>query len=227
MSNNTEVISEVVSVEKEEAIAKRKSFEAACVTSGNVWGHSEVGVEAKKAAMAMLSTKTGLYARIPITCKSTECPYHLSCELLKYNLAPYGEKCAYETGLIEVNYMRYMEEFNLDEASYSDITMVKELVNAEVMIERSLALLSQEGLAIEQVFAGASEDGEAFYKPEVSKAQDLYERNLRIKERVLDTMMATRKAKSKLDTGTTTNPLELLQEAMAVDFIIEDKPDGL
>ena len=52
----------------------------------NVWGYSELGIEAKKAAMTMLSTKTGMYARIPLVCKANNCPYAEKCQLLNYNL---------------------------------------------------------------------------------------------------------------------------------------------
>lgn len=52
----------------------------------NIWGHSTLGLEAKKAAMSMLSTKNGMYARIPLVCKANSCPYADSCMLLKYDL---------------------------------------------------------------------------------------------------------------------------------------------
>ncbi|MEG1494701.1 MAG: hypothetical protein RR406_00155 [Bacilli bacterium] len=74
----------------QEAISLRENFEN---NISNVWGHSPLGLEAKSAAMSMLSTKTGLYARVPITCKANGCPYEDSCALLPYGLAPLGEKC--------------------------------------------------------------------------------------------------------------------------------------
>ena len=35
--------------------------------------------------MTMLSTKTGMYARIPLVCKANSCPYAEKCQLLNYN----------------------------------------------------------------------------------------------------------------------------------------------
>ena len=60
--------------DKEKAIEKRKAFEAMMDTVGNPWGYREGALESKKAAMTMLSTKTGLYSRIPIVCKGCNCP---------------------------------------------------------------------------------------------------------------------------------------------------------
>lgn len=68
---------------QQEAIEARKRLES---NIANIWGHSVVGTEAKKAAMAMLSTKSGLYAKVPITCKSESCPYASTCILLESGL---------------------------------------------------------------------------------------------------------------------------------------------
>ena len=46
---------ELEEVQNRDAIEARQRFEA---NIGNVWGHSGLGIEAKRAAMAMLSTKT-------------------------------------------------------------------------------------------------------------------------------------------------------------------------
>lgn len=81
----------------------------------NMWGHSSLGLEAKKAAMSMLSTKNGMYARIPLLCKANGCPYADSCMLLKYDLAPLGEPCPKETAEIELRYSAYDTDFELDQ----------------------------------------------------------------------------------------------------------------
>ena len=56
-----DIRNEIESTQRNEAIEARERFEA---NIGNVWGHSSLGLEAKKAAMAMLSTKTGLYVKL-------------------------------------------------------------------------------------------------------------------------------------------------------------------
>ena len=219
-------------IDKEEkelqALEKRMAFEDMMKQCGNPWGYSAGALESKKAAMTMLSTKTGLYSRIPIICKGHECPYAGTCGLLEYGLETIGERCVMETTMIEQKLANYTQEFDLDESSYTDWTLVKELINAEIMIERCMAIISHEGTAIEEIFIGSNEStGESFFRKDISKVQDLYERNLKIKERILDQMMATRKAKSKIKGQDESAEKSIFDNIFDMDFIEDEKPEDL
>lgn len=209
--------------EKEEAIEKRDGFVKAM--KNNFWGHSEVGLQAKNAAMAMLSTKTGLFARVPITCKKDNCPYSETCPLLAYDLAPYGEKCPTETAMIETRWNYYLEDYELDESSFTDQTLVSELITLDVMLERSKALLSKEQLPITDVVAGMTESGEEYTRPEISKAYDLYERCLNKKDKILDSLLGTRRSRKGMVTQNNTIK-EVLDSAISADIIIEERPEN-
>ena len=215
--------------EKELMVQKRQAFEEMLAATGNAWGYSEGALESKKAAMTMLSTKNGLFCRIPIVCKGAHgCPYAASCKIAEFGLDPVGELCVLETTMIEQKLANYTQEFELESGSYTDWTMVKELINAEIMIERCLALMSQEGSGITEEFIGTSEStGIDYFRKEISKAQELYERNLKNKERILDTMMATRKAKSKLKGNDDNAEKSILDSIFEIDFIEDEKPDHL
>ena len=213
---------EIEETKAQEALELRKNFEA---NISNVWGHSSLGMEAKSAAMSMLSTKTGLYAKVPITCKADGCPYEKTCALLPYGLAPLGEKCPWETALIETRYAGYMQDYDLDTASFTDSTIVSELINIDIMLERTKSLMSAEETPITDVVAGMTESGEQFTRPEISKAYEIYERNLNRKERLLDMMMGTRKSK-KGDKEQNISVMDLLHGAIdQTEFVIEEKPD--
>ena len=217
-----DIKNEIEDIQKNEAIEARKRFEA---NISNVWGHSSLGLEAKSAAMSMLSTKTGLYAKVPITCKADTCPYSSTCALLPYGLAPFGEKCPWETALIETRYAGYMQDYDLDSASFTDSTLVSELINIDIMLERTKSLMSAEETPITDVVAGMTESGEQFTRPEISKAYEIYERNLNRKERLLDMMMGTRKSK-KGDKEQNISVMDLLHGAIdQTEFVIEEKPD--
>lgn len=214
-------------LEKDElSIAKenRKMLESRAKSIDNIWGHSAVAKEGKKAAMTMLSTKTGMYASIPLICKGGNCPYEATCSLLEYDLCKVGEPCPNECAMIEVYYANYMDEFNLENASFTDKTLVKELIDCEIKLERSQALINKEQVSIKQEFAGSTEDGEIFYKDEISKAYELHERNFKKKEKILNMMMATRASSAKLGQKES-SVKDLLDEALNADFVIEEKPE--
>lgn len=175
--------------------------------------------------MAMLSTKSGLYAKIPITCKTESCPYSGTCALLPYGLAPLGEKCPMETAMIETRYAEYVKDYELDESSFTDKTLIAELINIDIMLERTKALLSAEQVPITEVVAGMTESGEEYTRPEVSKAYELYERNLNRKDRILKSMLGTRESR-KGQAEETTSFSDLLSDAInGTDFIIEQRPE--
>ena len=93
-----------------EAKNKRIAFQEMMARTGNPWGYSEGALESKKTAMTMLSTKTGLYTRIPIICKGCNCPYGATCGLLEFGLDVLGERCPLETTMIEQKLANYTEE---------------------------------------------------------------------------------------------------------------------
>lgn len=219
----------LVEMEKAELdVAKenRKALEQRYNSIDNIWGHSGVAKEGKRAAMTMLSTKTGMYASIPLICKGGNCPYQETCTLLQYDLCKIGEPCPNECAMIEVYYANYSEEFDLDHASFTDKVTVKELIDTEIKLQRCQALMNKEQTQIKQEFAGATEQGEVFYKDEISKAFELYQRNWNNKEKILNQLMATRAAKSKLGKEES-SVKDILNDALNVDFTVEERPEGI
>lgn len=176
--------------------------------------------------MAMLSTKTGLFARVPITCKQDSCPYSDSCLLLAYDLAPLGEKCPVEAAMIETRWNYYLDDYGLDESSFTDQTLISELITLDIMLERSKAILSKEQLPITDVVAGMTESGEEYTRPEISKAYDLYERCLNKKEKILDSLLGTRKSRKGMESNTS-SLTDVLNSAISANIVIEEKPDNL
>lgn len=94
------------------------------------------------------------------------------------------------------------------------------------MLERTKALLAKEQVPITEVVAGMTESGEEYTRPEVSKAYELYERNLNRKERILDSMLGTRKSK-KGQQSDDTSDINVLLDAMNQEFLEEQRPSDL
>lgn len=230
-SNNTETeyVSDLAIVPTEEethceAVVNRENFER---NLSNMWGYSNVGLEAKRAAMSMLATKTGMYARIPLVCKADSCPYADSCNLLPYNLAPIGEPCPIETAQIEIRYAGYDRDFNLDTASFTDKNLVNELIKHDIMLERCTALLTKEGVLVVDVVAGVSENGDEFFRPEVSKHWEAYERIQKKRNEIYNLMMATRKDNKDKEGDAEDSITRMMADMFTADFVVEERPEDL
>lgn len=210
----------------EEAQNSRLNFERSLANS-NIWNHSSLGVEAKRAAMTMLSTKHGMYARVPLICKADACPYAETCQLLPYGLAPQGEICPIEAAQIELRYHGYSDDFDLSEASFTDKNLISEIINLDIMMERCKALMAKEGVPVVDVVAGISEQGEEFFRPEVSKHFEAYDRAQRRRNELYQLMMATRRDK-KNDIKEVKSITDVLAEVMETEgFIVEERPEHL
>jgi hypothetical protein len=178
-------------------VAKREEFELAMKSNGGNWGYSKRGIEAKRAAMTMLSTKTGMYARIPLICKGKACPYAESCELIPYDLTPVGEPCPKETSKIEMNTAGYCQDLDYEHASFTDKMMLNDLVGYDIMLDRCRSLMAKEGTPVIEIVAGVAENGEEIRQPAISKALEAYEKIVKKKNETYQLMMMTRKDKKK------------------------------
>lgn len=196
MSSNNDDLEFLTELEE-----KKCNLERAMQGQRDIWGHSTLGLEAKNIAMSMLATKHGMYTKIPINCKAESCPYREQCALLKYDIVPEGEPCPIETSQIELRYQGYREDFNLDEGSFTDKNIVSEIINLDIQIERCKALMANEGVPVVDVVAGVSEEGEPFFRPEVSKFADAYERFLERRNKLYQLMKATRADKKEVSGG--------------------------
>ena len=92
------------------------------------------------------------------------------------------------------------------------------------MLERCKALLS-EGSLIEEEFAGVSEQGDVYTKPEVTKKLDAYERIKNRRDKTYNLMLATRndnKDKKEQDTSVAT----MINDILSKDsFVVEETPE--
>jgi len=197
----------------------------------NAWGHTETGLVAKQAAMSMLSTKTGLYAKVPLICKQDDCPYKDACPLLDYALAPAGEPCPWEAAQIELRTNSYYSDFRIDEStSFVDKFLTSELVTIEILIERAKMIMSRkEQDLVQMVSVGVNEDGNEIKKPEVSQYLGIYQRLLKEHNNLYQLMMATRRDKASLKgrgSDDEENIHDVLAEVMDPDFaVVEEVPE--
>ena len=130
-----------------------------------------------------------------------------------------------ETAQIEIRYAGYEQDFNLDTASFTDKNLVAELINHDIMLERCKALISKEGVLVTDVVAGIAENGEEFYRPEVSKHWEAYERVQKKRNEIYNLMMATRKDNKDKEAQGEDSITKMMADMFATDFVVEEKPE--
>ena len=196
-------------------IANREAFEKSVTNPDTLWGYSTKGLNAKKAAMTMLSTKTGMYASIPLICKAEECPYSETCKILEYDLAPYGEACPMETSKIELFGAGYANDVGYDESSFTDRRMVSDLVGYDIMLERCKALMTKEGTPVIDIVVNVTENGDEIKQPTVSKAWEAYEKISKKRNDTYQLLMMTRKDKRKDGADTAENISDVISSLIS------------
>lgn len=235
-SNNKTINSQenIVAIEENNSQAarlkKQKAFNELMKTS-NVWGLSQKGLSAVNGAMQMLSTKTGIYAKVPIHCKGDKCPYAEGCQILEY-FDPKGEPCPIEIANIRQKYVQYYNEFNLmdsETASYTDKALVDEIITMEIYMERCKALMAKETSPVQMIAIGIDARGKKVEQPELSKSVEAYEKFSKKRNDNYRLLMATRQDKKHENKEQhETTMVDILNKAIndKTFYDIEQKPDA-
>lgn len=166
-------------------------------TGRDPWSVSRAGHFSRKLISThMNSMKNGLYSIYPIPCKRGACPYGSSCIALRNHMEPpYGEACVIETAKIERLIIDYSSQFKMESSSATDRTMIRELVQLELLMDRCQNLMAQECSPLQEVVAGIGEDGSPYTQPVVSKYFDAWERMSKRKQSLLNDLEGTRRSK--------------------------------
>lgn len=142
--------------------------------------------------------------------------------------------CPIEIVAITEFFNRYCKELEVDVDNMVDLGLVRELAEVETQLERVANRLAQEDMIV-QVAVGVDREGDPIVRPEIHKAFDIQDRLRTRKDRILDQLHATRKAKNKgkdpdnIDPSTRAAELiakaKQLREAMeTMDRVVEVDP---
>ncbi len=158
---------------------------------------TDKGREAISVSVAMARTKHGLYAQVPVVCKGDKCPYNKTCTPMAYGITPEGEPCAMEIAMIAELTNRYAAELGLDTNKIANLTLIKDVVDAEIMIMRCQALIANDGNIIQNVAVSVTPKGQTVYRPEPHVALAIMDRARTQKQNALRLLNSTPKDKAK------------------------------
>lgn len=190
------------------------------------WHMSDRGREAVARAMLLTNTKHALYAHAPLICKGDASPCAPVCELAQNGDAPYGERCPFEVIALSRYFQAYCNDLKVDVDNMVDLGLIRELAEVEVQLERISKRLANEDW-IQDVAVGVDREGMPISRPEIHKAFEIQERLRNRKDKLLDQLHATRKAKAKSNQDDDFDPSKraamLLQKAREMAKLEEER----
>lgn len=161
------------------------------------WKISEKGKEAVNVFRRIAKTKNGLFASVPLICKGDGCPYGAVCDALAEGISPTGERCAREIAYIQDMLDKYIETLKVDEDNVVTMTLLKELIDCEIMIMRCDSLIANDANIIQNTVIGITEGGHEIKQPQMHKAVEMKNTWINARQKILNQLDATPKDKSK------------------------------
>lgn len=168
--------------------------------------------EANRIRGAMCHLSTGASAAIPLICSGlVKCPFTHRCPIAKEekrrkqedpaasSILPIGRACLVELNLINEWTRLYVEEYDIDENSFTEFEMVRELAEIELMLTRlNYNLCKPENAELVQdVVVGVDREGNPLTRKETNALFEAKERLNTRKSRIIKLMVGDRQEKYK------------------------------
>lgn len=181
----------------------------------SAWGSSDKLKTAVGIATQMGNVKHGMYAAIPIVCKGELCPYAKTCPLVEMNMAPVKERCPIEISQILQRFDAYTEELGIDTDNIVDMTLVKDLIDLDVQLNRADMKLAADGDFLQDIVVTVTENGDEITNPAIHKAVEYKEKLLKKRHDILQLLHSTRKDKAGDKITITMDPSSYASQLMA------------
>jgi hypothetical protein len=162
------------------------------------WKIDKYGASALMTASMMSQNQYARYASIPIVCKGKDCPYMSTCGMDAAGIDVnqlIGQRCPMEIQYIIDKFEKYKVELDINQEAEIDLSLIKELVDLDVMIRRADLKMAQEGDFVEEMAVSINMKGQVIKRHELTKSVDLKDRMLKKRHEILQLLNSTRKDK--------------------------------
>ena len=179
------------------------------------WNLSDEGLQNIQRSMTEQKTKHGLYAGIPMICLDDKCPYKVTCGFYQEGNAPSGERCPKEIALIMNLYDRYVAQLGLDEKDMVQLSLLKEVIDLDIKIDRAERKQAAEPDLVKDVPVAVDDRGRVIRKPEVDKVTEVADKLMDRRHKILSYLNATPKDKAASKLEITQDPSTYAAKLMA------------
>lgn len=143
----------------------------------------------------------GINSVVALKCRGNECPFAKECPYVQMDKAPLGKPCLIEVDLLAYHTKKFMEEFEVDPNSHSELMLVQELSELMIYEMRVTRFLAEDveasTLSFEEILT-TPEGNEISTKVE-HWAWGTKEKIKNRRMKILDSLMALRKSKGSPD----------------------------
>jgi hypothetical protein len=156
--------------------------------------------EAQRINLSIHSLKNGSTAAIPVICTGPLCPWATRCVFQQINKAPIGRQCLVEVNLLKQWQLNYLEEYDVDLDNFTEMTLINELVEVEILLHRcylSMSLDPNESMGVVDTPIGFDHQGNTILQPQISKRIELREQLLARKSKLIKMLVGDRQEKYK------------------------------
>lgn len=172
--------------------------------------------EARKIRSHLYYLSTGSAAAVPMICGgSAKCPFAFKCPFIQIDkqrkqqdpdaplVTPIGRNCQVEINLLNEWTRLYMEEYNIQEGAFTEIQMIRELAEIELMLWRLNNNLSKPENAelVQEVIVGVDKQGNALTRQEINAFVEAKEKLAARKSKLIKLMVGDRQEKYKKESA--------------------------
>ena len=156
--------------------------------------------ETRRLVNYLNSLRTGFQAAVPMLCTGETCPFAKKCPLNENNNFPMGQECPVEDTLKEIWFNDYAKELEITDDSKIDASLIQDLVLWDRLAKRAVEELASDPKILKKTVAGFQQTKsgpQPIYKDEINQRLSFLERAQKNKMKIMESLIATREAKSK------------------------------
>ena len=156
-----------------------------------------------KIRQQLRAMSTGSVSMLPLVCEGPHCPFAKRCIFQQLGKAPIGKQCSIEINLLKEWRMVYFDEYGVDANSFTEITIINELAEIEVLLWRvNMSLSEKENASLTQeASVGVDRQGNPIWQKQVSVHLDVRDRLLQRKSKLIKVMVGDRQEKYKKESA--------------------------
>lgn len=141
---------------------------------------------------------TGIWSVFPMICTGDRCPYRGRCPLQTEGMAPDNESCPLEAYLMTQYMTEYMKALNVLQTDKVEMDQIGTVVMCDMIIMRIRNYMARRPDGhIDESPIGVDDSGNIILKRDISKEILIEEKYQKIKDKLLESLLATREVRAK------------------------------